>query len=224
MGLVVSDPARWDPLYRRAILFARAIKGAFAESSARAQLGPLLPPPPETKYTSEWPSKLIQQVAEMAETAPDFDEAHLAYGAWLTVSRRWLDSSALMPTARNPDEWQRFLAFAAVVIRCLRRTEDERANKPPPAELVMFQLADHWGSLIDEHTSPEIARHLAAAIADDQLTDRRAEAIVRQHWGEELTPWLARELASVAVETVRRAGLQGTADTGGSDEATASSR
>ena len=223
MGFVVPDPARWDPLYRRAILFARAIKGAFAEPSARAQPNPLLPPPPETQFTSEWPPKLIQQVAEMAETARDFDEVQLAYGAWLAVSRRWLGSSDLRPSARDPDECPRFFSSAAVAMRCLRRTEDERANKPPPAELVMFQLADHWGALIDEHTSPEIARHLAAAIADDQLTDRQAEAIVRQHWGEELTPWRARELASVAVETVRRAGL-GTADTGGSDEATASSR
>ncbi len=224
MGFVVPDPARWDPLYRRAILFARAVKGAFAESSARAQLGPLLSPPPEMQYTSEWPPKLIQQVAEMVETAGGFDEAHLAYGAWLAVSRGWLDRSALMPCARTPDECQRFLAFATITIRCLRRTEDERASKPPPAELVMFQLADHWGSLIDEHTSPEIARHLAAAIADEQLTDRHAEAIVDQHRRKELAPWLARELASVAVETVRRAGLQGSADTGGSDEATASSR
>ncbi len=208
MGFVVPDPARWDPLYRRAILFARAVKGAFAESSARAQLNPLLPPPPKTQFTSEWPPKLIQQVAEMAETAPDFDEAHLAYGAWLTVSRRWLDSSALMPCARTPDECQRFLAFATITIRGLRRTEDEWANKPPPAELVMFQLADQWGSLIDEHTSPEIARHLAVAIADDQLTDRQAEAIVDQHRRKELTPGLARELAIAAVETIRTARSQ----------------
>ncbi len=224
MGFVVPDPARWDPLYRGAMLFARAIKGAFAESSARAQLSPLLPPPPETQFTSEWPSKLIQGVAEMAETTPDFDEAQLAYGAWLAVSRRWLCGSDLMPCAKTTDEGQRFLAFATITVRCLRRTEGERANKPPPAELVMFRLADNWGSLIDKHTWPEIARHFAAAVADEQLTVQHAEAIVGQHWGEELTPWLARELASVAVETIRTARMQSTTDARGSDETTASSR
>ena len=160
MGLVPFNPARWDALYLRALLFARAVKGIFAECIARAQLSPLLPPPPDAQCTSEWPSKWIRPVADMAETALDFDEAQLAYGAWLAASRRWANSLDLTPGPRNLDECPKFFAIAGIVIRGLHRTEDEWVTRPPPAELAIDALLG----------SPRGSRAVRRRLGDDRRT------------------------------------------------------
>ncbi len=80
----------------------------------------------------------------------------------------------------------------------------EAAGDLPPQEYVGYHLGICFGECVDAYAWSDIVRSLAAAFRPDQLTVKETLRIVDRHFGESVTPELARDIAAEAITFARQ--------------------
>lgn len=143
---------------------------------------------------------MLQQLQKIGATYGEIDQDTVYSAALWGVAHGELEWEWIGSIAEEHRGWRKLLSdgpFPTILAdwRC-----SLAAREVPPADYVVYFLAEHLGEVITKHTYMDIACDLAAVFSDQQLPLTSAETIIGQYGYEMLSMDVAFEIAAEAVD------------------------